>query len=547
MNILFLIGIAIFFGAFGGRIFQKFKIPQVVGYIIIGVLLGESVLGILKHSTVDAFTPIINVALGLIGFMIGSELKGEVFRKYGRSIYTILISEGMLAFVLVTIFVTILTKKLYLGLILGAIASATDPASTVNVLWEYKTRGPLTTTLTAIVALDDGLALILYGLVSVFSRAMIAKEEFSLWQSIGLPLFEIFQCFLLGIIGGILLAKLISRIYIKEKELELPFVLGVVILVVGVSIYLHLDLIFSSMVLGLTLRNIIPEISQRLFKTVKEMAAPLYILFFVIVGVSLDIHVFAKVSILLIISLYLVARSSGKIIGATVGGIIAKARKTVSQYTGICLFTQGGVAIGLAMSISHNLSHLGEQGILVGNIIVSVVAATTFVVQLIGPILVKLGVTRADEVWRNITKEDIIDSYKISDVMQKDFSLIREDATLNEIIKTIKEKESYRFPVVNKHNELIGLISLEEIRNALLEEQLNQIVLARDVAVPVGKVLYQEQPLKEAFEIFDKRKIDYLPVVKFSGSAEVVGILEYRPLVDLIDRKLLERHRDLET
>ena len=65
MEILFLTGIIIFLGASAGKLFQKLKIPQVVGYIIIGVLLGESVFGVLKHSTIEMFTPIINMALGL--------------------------------------------------------------------------------------------------------------------------------------------------------------------------------------------------------------------------------------------------------------------------------------------------------------------------------------------------------------------------------------------------------------------------------------------------------------------------------------------------
>ena len=545
MDIILLIGIAVFFGTFGGKIFQKIKIPQVVGYIIIGILLGKSVLGIWGQQNVNTLTPLVNFILGIIGFMIGAELKSEVFKKYGRSIYTILISEGVLAFLVVAVLVTLVTKKLYLGLLLGAIASATDPASTVNVLWEYKAKGPLTTTLTSIVALDDGLALILYGFVSVFSKAMITGEEFSLWRYIGSPLLEIVQCLLLGAIIGIILTKLILRI--KEKELVLSFVIGSIAVVVGLSVYLRLDLILSSMVLGAVIANIIPKVSKKLFKTVRELSAPLYILFFVIVGISLDIHIFAKASILAVILVYLIARSFGKIFGAMLGGVISRARKTVVKYTGISLFTQGGVAMGLAMSINHNLFYFGEEGRRAGVIILSVVTATTFVVQLLGPILVKLAVTKADEAWRNVTEEDIIESCKVSDMMNKDFSSIRENATLDKIIETIKERESYHFPVVNNQDELVGLISLGELRSTFSEEELNQIVLASDVASPVGKVLYQDEPLKEAFEIFNKREIDYLPVVQAKGSKKVVGIVEYHPLVEAVNRKLFQRQKVLES
>jgi len=544
MNNILLLGIAIFFGVLGGRVFQKLKIPQVVGYVTIGLLIGESVFNIFSQQSVDAFSPVVNFTLGIIGFVIGSELKGEVFKKYGRSIYFILVSEGMLAFFAVFAVVTFITKEVYLGLLLGAIASATDPASTVSVLWEYKTRGPLTTTLTSIVALDDGLALILYGLVSVFSKAMITKQSFSLGASIGAPLLEILECFILGLIVGLILIKVISRT--KEKELAVAFAIGGVAVVVGLAIYLKLDLILSSMVLGATISNIIPRASEKMFDAVREMTAPLYILFFVIVGASLDIHTFLKISVIAIILGYLVARSLGKIFGATLGALISKAKKTVIKYTGICLFTQGGVAVGLAMSIAHNLSYVGTEGKTVGNVIITVVAATTFVVQLIGPVLVKLGATKADEVGRNVTEDDIIKSYRVGDVMRKDFSAIRKDATLAKIIEIIKERESYHFPVVDDKRELVGIISLGNLRSVFAEEQLNQIILAEDVASPVEKVIYKDQPLDEAFEVFRRGEVDYLPVVDDKNSRKIVGVVEYHPLVEFINRKLFERQHSLE-
>ena len=545
MNNILLLGIAIFFGVFGGKIFRRFKIPQVVGYVTVGLFLGKSVFNIFTQHSVDAFDPVVNFTLGVIGFVIGSELKGEVFKKYGRSIYFILVSEGMLAFLSVFAAVTLITKEVYLGLLLGAIASATDPASTVSVLWEYKTRGPLTTTLTSIVALDDGLALILYGLVSVFSKAMITKEHFSLVASIGGPLLEILECFILGLVVGVILIRAI--LHTKEKDLAVSFAIGSVAAVVGLAIYFRLDLILSSMVLGAVVANVIPRVSQGMFDAAREMTAPLYILFFVIVGASLDIHTFVKVSVIAIILGYLVARSLGKIFGATFGAIISKAKKTVVKYTGICLFTQGGVAVGLAMSIAHNLSYAGPEGKYVGNVIITVVAATTFVVQLIGPILVKLGATKADEVGRNVTEEDIMKTYKVKDIMRKDFSAIREDTTLAKIIETIKERESFHFPVVDKKGDIVGIISLGNLRSVLAEEQLNQIVLAEDVASPVEKVIYKDQPLDEALKAFNKGEVDYLPVVDDKESKKIVGVVEYHPLAEFINRKLFERQHSLES
>ena len=170
LNILLLLGLALFGGTVGGRIFQKFRIPQVVGYIIIGILIGQSGIKMVDESIIEALRPFNYFALGLIGFMVGGELKKEIFAKYGKDFLYILLCEGLAPFLLVSISVGILGTVMFgsgpfvwaLALLLGAIASATDPATTTSVLKEYKTRGPLTTTILGIVALDDGLALFLF-------------------------------------------------------------------------------------------------------------------------------------------------------------------------------------------------------------------------------------------------------------------------------------------------------------------------------------------------------------------------------------------------
>lgn len=543
MNELLLIGFSVILGIFGGKILQKFKIPQVVGFILVGVILGKSILGFFPQETIDSFFHLISFTLGIIGFMIGAELKGEVFKKYGWPIYSMLIGEGILAFLFVCALVTLFTGKLYLGLLLGAIASATDPASTINVLWEYRAKGPLTTILTSIVALDDGLAIVLYGLVSVFSKAMIAHESFSFAHSMIIPLFEIFQCFVLGSITAFLFVKVISKI--KEKETITILTLALIAAVVGISIHRNIDLILSTMILGAFLTNMIPDISEKIFKTVGKTSSILYILFFVIVGAGLDVKVFTKASVLIIIIAYLLGRSFGKIIGSMLGGVISKVETRVARYTGLCLFTQGGVAIGLAMAINHNLSNIGEQGALVGSMVVSVVAATTFVVQLIGPIFVKIGITKADEIFRNITEDDIIDISKVKDFMNRNFSSIKESDTLDKIMDRIKEQESYHFPVIDAKGNLSGLLSLGNLRNVFRESQLDSFILAKDLASSLGKILYQDQPLREAFDIFNKRELDYLPVVEDKNSKKVVGIIEYYHLVELVNRRLIERQQNI--
>lgn len=178
-NIMLTVALAVLLGTFGARLFRRLKIPQVVAYIVIGVILGASGLNIIDSRTAEGLTPLSLLALGIIGFMIGGELKLAMFRRHGRSAMVILLAEGLGAFVLVTALTGLITRNWPLALVLGAISSATAPAATVDVLWEYRSLGVLTTLTLAIVALDDGLALLLYGFAAAIARTMLGRAPFT--------------------------------------------------------------------------------------------------------------------------------------------------------------------------------------------------------------------------------------------------------------------------------------------------------------------------------------------------------------------------------
>ncbi len=544
MNILFLVGLVVFLGTISGKIFQKLHIPQVVGYILLGVIVGKSSFHIVEGPTVNSLMTVVNFTLGIIGFIIGGELKADIFRRYGKTIYAILLGEGLFAFLFVAATISLITHKLYLGLIFGAIASATDPASTMNVLWEYRSKGPLTTTLSSIVALDDGLALLIYGFAVVFSKALLAREQFSFLHSFVGPLWEIVQCLLLGAIAGLIVSKAVVRV--RERDLAVAFMLGAIAIVAGTAMWFDLDLILCCMSLGMTVANAIPQKSEKLFFSIKEMSAALYILFFVVVGAQLDVSIFLKTSLFLLICGYLFARSLGKVLGAYFGGIVSRARIEVTRYTGLGLFTQGGVAMGLALSIAHNISSISPEGQDASVLIMSVVTTTTFIVQLFGPSCVKHSIFKADEAYKNLTKEDVIESLMVKDVMQKTFAPVPESAPLSEVIRIIKNEDTHHLPVVDAQNKTIGSVSLNNIKEALLEEELNKLLVARDIAVPDKWTIAEDQPLQEAIKIFEERYLDYLPVIKSEGSGEVVGILEHQRLAGAINRELLTRQRAAE-
>lgn len=544
MNVLLVVGIIILLGSIGGKIFQKLKLPQVMGYIMIGLFLGKSFHGILSGPLMDSFHPIISLALGVIGFMIGAEIRFDRFKKYSRSIYTILFAETMLTFGLVCGVTVLITGKLYIGLILGALASATAPAATYNVLGEYKARGPLTMTTLSIVALDDALALIIYGFASAFARMLITGGGASLVHTITVPLIEIGVSVLAGAGAGYVLFRIASRT--KDKEKILPFTLGTIIFVVGLALYFKVDPILASMVLGAVASNMQRSESPEMFDVIKRFSSPICIMFFVLVGAKLDARILLQSSVVIVAVAYIISRSVGKVAGAYIGGKLSRAKDTVTKYLGFCLFDQAGVAVGLAIATFHMFSQLGGEAQAAGLIIINIITATTFLLQIVAPPMIKLGIAKADEMYRDINEDDIVEGYLVGDVMDEDFFTLREDNTLHQIIDIMKNGEGYNFPVMSMNGKFLGVISMGEIRDTFYEEQLDLLVLAGDIVREVDTVAYAVQPLKEAMDTFARKTLDYVPVLDSAENGRLVGQLEYRKIKERVAKELVLRQQEIE-
>ena len=536
LNSLFLIGLAIFGGTLGGRIFQKIKTPQVVGYIVIGIILGQSGLKIISKETISAFQHFNSFALGLIGFMIGGELQLDVFKKYGKQFIYILFFEALSAFIFVSamvfvfcmIFLNNFTLSIIYSLILGSISSATAAAGTTDVLWEYKAKGPLTTTLLGIVALDDILALFLFAVSASIAGNLFGSSEGNFAYEIFHLAYEVGFSVIIGAASGYILAKILRKY--REEDNILIFSIGGILLILGLSLLLKLDMILSAMVMGIMLTNIAPRMSKDVFKILEKFAPPLYILFFVLVGAKLNL---SKMNFFLgsLAFLYLIGRTAGKMIGSNFGGIISKALISVKKYLPLCLFSQSGVAIGLSILAGQKFNDE------IGNTIIIVVTTTTFIVQIIGPVFVKVAVKKAGEIGLNITEDDIVKTNKISDLLKDKRVVIGETMKIGEILKLFSESDNLNYPVTNKNDELVGIISVEHIKAVLDKMELSELLLAHDIMEPVITTSVSNITIFEAREQMKHNNLDYMPVV---DDKKVIGLVENRNINRYVSFKLLE-------
>jgi Kef-type K+ transport system membrane component KefB len=539
LNIILLFGLVVLAGTVGSRLFQRLHIPQVIGYIIVGILLGD-VLKLITPEILKELKPFIMFALGVIGFMIGSELRGEVFKRYRRQFFITLFSQGIGAFLLVAIGTSVVmwfvTGNLYLsiamGLVLGAIASATAPAATADVLWEYKARGPLTAAILAIVALDDALALILYRGAATAADALIGAGRASALDITVTLTAEIIGTLLLGFIVGIVLHLILKLV--KAEDKILAFSIGALLLVVGLSMLSDMDPILPSMILGVTIANLIPRQSKITFKLVERFSPPVYISFFVLAGAHLE---FAKVVpwMMVMMLTYIIFRAAGKIFGSWLGAKYSNAPTVVRKYLGICLLPQAGIAIGLAILAGHQFNSS------FGHAIIMVVMTATFIMEIIGPLLVKVGVKKAGEIGMNVTEEDLIKSYKVRDVMDSDPPTIAQNMPLGKILETFSKTDSIFYPVVDEKSRIIGKITITSIKEMFANQDVAGLLLAYDIADPVVDKTTPRTRLEDAMEYMRSYNVEYMPVVENEKSNRLAGMLDYRIVNRKISAEVLRR------
>jgi CBS domain-containing protein len=327
---------------------------------------------------------------------------------------------------------------------------------------------------------------------------------------------------------------------VRDHGSTLAFIIGAVALVTGVASAIGVDIILSAMALGVTLANLARRRSREAFDLVQQFSSPIYVLFFVIAGAELNVHVMSP-WMWILAAPYLVGRVGAKILGANLGAFWVKAPAIIRKYLGLCLFCQGGVAVGLAIVARDRFP--GP----IGNAIMMIVTATTIVVELIGPSCVKWAAKKAGEIGLNVTEEDLMQSYKVSDMVDRGSPSFTENTTLTNILHTIAETDAMSYPVVDDERKLRGIISLQELKRTFSGEGLSDWLVAFDLMDPVMETVTEDTPLTEAVARMREERLEYLPVVSAENHMRLVGLLELRTVDRQLSQEVLRRRKLAET
>lgn len=397
-NLILAIGIMIIIGFFGGLVAHRFNFPRVTGYIVVGIVISPTLTGVIPESTVVDLEIFTSIALGIIAYSIGGSLRLEKIRRLENSIAWITSLQAIGTWFLTALIVTLVAPFIInmsassllctyfpMAFVIGAIASATAPATVMAIVREYKAKGPLTTTLLSIVAIDDGVAIIIFSIAIGVATALAGTAAgFSLYGMLALPLLEIPQSIAIG--AALAFTMIYIAKLVKSRSLLLVVVLGVIMLCVGITEILGVSLILANMVLGVIVCNMTRR--EDLFGVIDDIEDVIFAIFFVLAGLHFDLGAMRGAG--LIALLIFTARFAAKYLGTMAGAQIARSPRDVKRYLGLALMPAAGVSIGLALLAQRAFPDLG-------GIIYNAILATVVINEIIGPPLTKLAIFRAGE------------------------------------------------------------------------------------------------------------------------------------------------------
>lgn len=408
MDILLPVSIALLAGLLMTRLFKPLKLPSVTAYLIAGVLIGPYCLGALgveglgftTMEGVASLSLIAEVALGFIAFSIGNEFRVNELKQTGKQAVVIGIVQALVAtlFVDIALLVVhlIMPDKLTVPqlLTLGAIATATAPAATLMVVRQYKAKGPLTSLLLPIVALDDAVGLIVFAVCFGIAKTLVSGTV-DLVSILVNPLVEIVCSLVLGAIMGWILTQLEKLFNSNTNRLNLTIAfvflttsLSMLEFHVG-SIHIGFSSLLVCMMLGTVFCNLCP-LSHDLMAASDKWTSPLFALFFVISGAELELSVFTDVAIVGIGVVYIIFRCLGKYFGSFISAKATNCEPSICKYLGVTLFPQAGVALGMCATAAQ----LGEQGALIRNITLFAV----LIYEMFGPLMTRQALLAAGDI-----------------------------------------------------------------------------------------------------------------------------------------------------
>jgi Kef-type K+ transport system membrane component KefB len=403
---ILVVGAVLFFGVASGRLIELARLPPITGYIIAGLVLGPHALGLISQPMLETLNVFTTVSLSAIAFSIGSEFDFLKLRQIGGAVLGMTLAQFVLCFAGVTLAMILIGLPLPFALLLGAVATSSAPTTTFALVSSLGAQGRFISYLYGMLALNDAICVVLFGLVSAILLVMIANEGDAASVLDGvLPALGVqLESFVFGGVAGLFMVFALRMIErdprADDSRVKISF-LGLGLITVGATLMLELSHLLVPLMVGLVMANgLAIATMERVQRLIAPYGGPLFLIFLVLAGAQLRLDHISDPMIVFVAVTYVIVRIGAKYAGTALAAFGLGLGRRFRHNLGLCLAAQGGLVIGLLLTLSHSPKILAlppEQRQLL-YAVGSAVLLAVFVGQLIGPVIVRFGVLRGTQI-----------------------------------------------------------------------------------------------------------------------------------------------------
>ena len=557
-ELLLTAGIILIGGAICGAIARFLRLPTLTGYITAGILLGPQLLDTLPHEHIEALSgPINDVAMALVLFVLGGQFHAEKLRKSGKKIVTFSCVESLFTFSCVTLLCLPVLPGIAGPLLLGVMAVAIAPATTLLVLDEFDAHGPTTDAVKLVTALSNVWAIFFFELALLLLVFLSGAGEAGPLDAT----WDVFGSLLYGLLAGHALIVIQDRT--GHGNYSLPL-LAVIAATIGASKATGVPYMLAFLVTGAVVANR-SRYFEPITKSMEAFAPPAYVAFFVLSGWKLDFSLLADNW--MVAGIYILARTIGKIAGARAGLKVAgleflHPQDRTSPPVGLSLLCQAGAAIALAHVAMDYDPELGQTllNIILGAVVLFELVGPLFVKHVavaagevnIGHLLVRGSEERGDSLFSSLLRslrgrkhwsEEDLAGLTLGRIMGGTATPLPEGAAMDEILRYANHARSNQFPVVDSNGSLVGMIRLRDLEELAYDPHAASLVIAGDLtSLPTDEIaLPADSTLEEAAAFFTSFQGNNLVVIESKEKPQYLGMVERANLLRLVSQ--LEQSR----
>jgi Kef-type K+ transport system membrane component KefB len=549
------VGLLLAASLFAGLASEMLRLPKVTAYLIAGLLLGPSVFDIIPHDHHQFLEPLTKLAMALVLFYLGTLFPFDQMRRIRKRAIPLSIGEMLFTAILVTSGIYLLGGTPAQSVLLGTLALATAPATTMFVLRETNAEGPVTSLTGTLVTLNNLVAVIVFELVWLgIELATTGGQSLSIAATLGQLVQSLGGAFVLGLVGGLVMSYACEIMHTRRW---LVLLVAMASLLLGLSETWNLPYMLVFLVVGVVVVNSSSG-TQKITAQLDSIGGLLTVVFFSVHGSELDLSLLASVGI--VGAGYVILRSVGKVLGVWVVASRMKTSPEVRKWLGPALLAQAGVAISLSATAKSRNPEIGGD-------VQTIILGTVVVFEILGPLLTRMAVLKSGEMpiansihhtfgtplsaLQNIftrlagsagllnKKTALSERMRVEQVMRRSVEGIAENADFNEVVHFVEHSHDNTFPVVDDDRCVVGLIRFDLLNQAFFDPHSDQLVRAGDLATPPDLLLYPSQPVRDAVDLFRQTSDDCVAVVTEELPHRLIATVRRSDLTSLLirDRK----------